>query len=147
MIGHAFGALVGADRVRPPNSAEAPACETVIEATSVEQIAAIVRKCESDRITLAPIGGARTLASLRRTPVAIGLSMTRMARVIAYEPDDLTVVAEAGITLGALNARTAAHRQRLPLDPSAPESVTLGAAIGASRAGPIRLSEGRCATC
>ncbi len=142
MIGHAFDALVGADRVRPPNSAEALACATVIEAASVEQIAAIVRKCESDRITLAPIGGARTLANLRRTPVAIGLSMARMACVIAYEPDDLTVVAEAGITLGALNARTAAHRQRLPLDPSAPESVTLGATIGASRAGPIRLSEG-----
>lgn len=138
----AIAALVGADRVRPPNAIEALACETVIEPAGVEQITAIVRKCESDRITLAPIGGARTLASLRHTPVAIGLSMTRMARVIAYEPDDLTIVAEAGITLGALNARTAAHRQRLPLDPPAPESVTLGATIGASKAGPIRLSEG-----
>ncbi len=142
MIADAFGALVGADRVRAPNPTEALGCETVIEAASVGEIAEIVRKCESDRITLAPIGGARTLAGIRHTPVDVGLSMARMARVIAYEPDDLTVVAEAGVTLGALNAQMVAHRQRLPLDPPSPPSATLGAIIGASRSGPIRLSEG-----
>ena len=70
-----------------------------------------------------------------------------MARVIAYEPDDMTVVAEAGITLGALNARTAAHRQRLPLDPPAPESATLGAVDRRMRR-PVRSGSRRawCAT-
>jgi glycolate oxidase FAD binding subunit len=65
-----------------------------------------------------------------------------MNRIVAYEPDDMTVIAEAGITLGALNQRLAEHRQRLPLDPRGPGATTLGALIGAAQAGPLRLSEG-----
>ena len=138
----AIAALVGSDHIRAPNPAEALACESVVEPESAAEIAELVRKCERDRITLAPIGAARTLANLRTTPVAVAVSLSRMGRVIAYEPDDLTVVAEAGVTLSALNAQMAARRQRLPLDPSRPDAATLGAIIGASRAGPLRLSEG-----
>src|SRR5260370_30582160 len=36
----------------------------------------------------------------------------------------------------------AAARQRLPLDPCDPGRTTLGALIGASHSGPLRLSEG-----
>ncbi len=137
-----IGALVDPNRVRRPKAAEASACETVVEPESAEEVGEIVRKCERDRITLAPIGAARTLANMRRFPAALGLSLTRMARVVAYEPDDMTVVAQAGITLAALNDRMGSHRQRLPLDPPRPESIALGAMIGASKAGPLRLSEG-----
>ncbi len=138
----AIAALVGGDRVRAPSPAEAPACEAVVEPESAAEIAELVRKCERDGITLAPIGAARTLAALRSTPVAVGVSLGRMARVIAYEPDDLTVVTEAGVTLSALNAQMAPRRQRLPIDPSQPNACMLGTIIGASHAGPLRLSEG-----
>ena len=59
--------------------------------------------CEADRVPLAPIGAGRTLAGIRRAPVALGISMARLARVIAHEPHDMTVVAESGITVGELN--------------------------------------------
>jgi glycolate oxidase FAD binding subunit len=65
-----------------------------------------------------------------------------MAKIVAYEPDDMTVVAEAGITVAELNAATAPARQRLPVDPCNPGLTTLGSLIGASHAGPLRLSEG-----
>ena len=68
--------------------------------------------------------------------------MVRLKRVVAYEPDDLTIVAEAGITVGELNEAIAPSRQRLPVDPCNPATTTLGALIGASHAGPLRLSEG-----
>jgi len=68
--------------------------------------------------------------------------MARMAAVVAYEPDDMTVVAEAGMTLGELQTHLATRRQHLPLDPPHPETVTLGAMVGAGRSGPCRLSEG-----
>jgi len=72
----------------------------------------------------------------------LGVSLARMDRIVAYEPEDMTVIAEAGMTLGALNQRAAEHGQRLPLDPRNPGAATLGALVGASQAGPLRLSEG-----
>jgi len=65
-----------------------------------------------------------------------------MARIVDYEPHDMTVVAEAGLTLGALNTHTGLHGQRLPCDPAKPELTTLGALVGAAKSGPLRLSEG-----
>ncbi len=135
-------AIVGAERVRAPTATEARAADTIAEPVSVGQICEIVRLCEADRIALAPIGAARSLAGIRRSPVALGISMARMARIVAYEPDDMTIVAEAGITVGELNGAMAGARQRLPVDPCGPGMTTLGSLIGAAHSGPLRLSEG-----
>ena len=114
----------------------------IVEPASIEEICEIVRMCEADRIALAPIGAARSLAGIRRSPVALGISMARLARIVAYEPDDMTIVTESGITVGKLNAAMADARQRLPVDPCGPGMTTLGSLIGAAHAGPLRLSEG-----
>jgi glycolate oxidase FAD binding subunit len=137
-----IAAIVGVEHVREPIGAERAVAHTIVEPSSVEEICEIVRACESDLMTLAPIGDARTLSQFRRPRVTAGLSLKRMARIVAHEPDDMTVVAEAGITLAELNAAMASARQRLPLDPSDPGRTTLGALIGASHSGPLRLSEG-----
>ncbi len=79
---------------------------------------------------------------IRRTPVAIGISMVRLARIVAHEPHDMTVVAESGITVRALNDAIGSAGQRLPVDPCGPGLTTLGSLIGAAHAGPLRLSEG-----
>ncbi|HUO04553.1 MAG TPA: FAD-binding oxidoreductase [Candidatus Binataceae bacterium] len=141
-IAERIGALIGADRVRAPDAAEAACVGIIVEPANAEEISAIVRFCEAGRITLVPLGAGRTLAQIRRAPVAIGVSLKRMARIVAYEPDDMTVVAEAGITVAALNAAMAPHGQRLPVDPYNPEVTTIGSLIGAAHAGPLRLSEG-----
>jgi glycolate dehydrogenase FAD-binding subunit len=134
--------IVGSGGVREPIGIETRAAETIVEPTSVDEICELIRMCEADRIALAPIGAGRTLSAIRRTPVTLGISMARLKRVVAYEPDDLTIVAEAGITVGELNETIAPSRQRLPVDPCNPEITSLGALIGASHAGPLRLSEG-----
>ena len=97
--------------------------------------------CEVDRIPMAPIGAARSLSQIRARR-CVGISLRRLARIIAYEPDDMTVVAESGITVGELNAAIASPRQRLPVDPCNPNLTTLGSFIGAAHSGPLRLSEG-----
>ncbi len=137
-----LNSIVGADRVRAPTDTEARAAVTIVEPACVEQICEIVRMCEADRIALAPIGAARSLAGIRRTPIALGISMARMAKIVAYEPDDMTIVAESGVTVGKLNAAMADARQRLPVDPCGPSITTLGSLIGAAHSGPLRLSEG-----
>jgi len=141
-IAKRISAIVGAPHVREPIDAERNVAHTIVEPGSVEEIREIVSMCEIDRITLAALGQARTLSQIRPSPVAVGLSLKRMARIVAYEPDDMTVVAEAGITVSELNAATAPARQRLPVDPCNPGLTTLGSLIGASHAGPLRLSEG-----
>ena len=134
--------LVGAGHVREPIDSEQRAADMIVEPTSADEISEIVRMCEHDRITLAALGQARTLSQIRPSPVALGISLKRIARIVAHEPDDMTVVAEAGLTVGELNAAMAHARQRLPVDPCEPERTTLGALIGASHSGPLRLSEG-----
>ena len=141
-LANRLDSIVGAGCVRAPLASEARAADTIVEPASVEQICEIVRMCEADKIALAPIGAARSLAGIRRTPVALGISMARIARIVAHEPDDMTVVAESGITVGKLNAAMSASRQRLPVDPCRPETTTLGSLIGAAHSGPLRLSEG-----
>jgi glycolate dehydrogenase FAD-binding subunit len=145
-VKNAMRRLLGAERVRPPRGREALAARIIAEPRDSDEIAALVRQCEGrggvGHVTLAPLGAARTLGEIRRAPAMLGVSLARMDRVVSYEPDDMTVIAEAGLTLGALNQRLAEHGQRLPLDPRNPGATTLGALIGASQAGPLRLSEG-----
>ncbi len=118
------------------------AVELVVEPENADEVAELVRKCEKDHVALAPVGAARTLSHIRRRPVPIGISATRMNSVLAYEPDDMTVTAQAGMTVGALNCVLASHRQWLPSDPVAPDATSIGALIGAAKAGPFRLSQG-----
>ncbi len=139
---NAIRRLLGAERVRAPRGREAMAARLIAEPRDSDEIAAIVRQCEADKATLAPLGAARTLSEIRPAPAALGLSLARMDRIVAYEPEDLTVIAEAGVTLGALNAHLGAKGQRLPLDPLNPGATMLGALLGAAQAGPLRLSEG-----
>jgi len=135
-----FAALIGADHVRMPRGRESAVANLVLEPADADEIGAIVQKCERDQIPLAPIGAARTF--LRGEPLPIAISLARMNRVVAYEPHDMTIVAQAGVALGELNRITAEHGQRLPVDPPHAGVTTIGSLIAGARAGPIRLSEG-----
>lgn len=137
-----IGRILGADRVRAPLEDEMRGARMVVEPRSTEEIAELVRKCEADSIALAPAGASRTLSQIRSTPVGLAVSLAQMARVLDYQPDDMTVIVEPGITVAELNRHLAPRGQRLPLDPWHPEVTTIGAAIGAAHAGPSRLAEG-----
>ncbi|HEX3409191.1 MAG TPA: FAD-binding oxidoreductase [Candidatus Binataceae bacterium] len=142
VLARELAAIVGEAQVRPPSRLEAPAVAIVAEPRNEAEVVELIRKCEADGLALAPIGAARTLAQIRLAPATVGISLARLNRVIAYEPDDMTVIAEAGLTLGALNGVLATRGQRLPADPPHPERTTLGALVAGAQAGPLRLSEG-----
>ena len=134
--------LIGADRIRRPRGLEAFVAETIVEPQSVAELTDLVRKCETDRITTAPIGACRTLSVIRPRPVEIGVSLCRLARIEAYDSADMTVAVGAGETLEALNAQLLRNRQHLPFDPPFPEKTTIGSLIGAAHTGPRRLRDG-----
>ena len=141
-IAKRIASLIGGDHVRAPRGAEARAAAVIAQPADPAETAALVRMCEADAISLAPLGAARTLSEIRRAPAALGVSLARMARVIAYEPDDMTIVAQAGISVAQVNSAMAQSGQRMPVDPHEPELTSVGAMIAAHHAGPLRLSEG-----
>jgi len=75
-------------------------------------------------------------------PPSLMLGMQRLSRLIDYQPDDLTVTVEAGMTVAALAKILAERGQVLPLDPPLPERATVGGMVAGNRSGPLRCAHG-----
>jgi glycolate oxidase FAD binding subunit len=70
------------------------------------------------------------------------LCLSRLNGIVEYSPADLTVIAQAGMTISSLQSALAAKGQFLPLDPPRLSSCTVGGAVAANAAGPLRFSHG-----
>lgn len=119
----------------PPRAAVRPA-------TREEAIAAIVAAAR-DRLAIVPWGGGVGLAA--SAPPArydVALDAGSLDRVVDYDPADLTITVECGITLEALREKLAVHGQQLPIEGALPSRATLGGALAANSAGPRRLRFG-----
>lgn len=116
---------------------------TVFEPTTVAEAVEAVQACARDRLRLAFVGGGTDL-ELGGPPLALDavLRTGGMARVVEQAPSDQIVVAEAGLTVGALQRALAPHRQRLALDPPLPQRATVGGVVAASAFGPLRARYG-----
>jgi glycolate oxidase FAD binding subunit len=72
----------------------------------------------------------------------VAISTSRMTRVLQYEPRDLTISVEAGITYAELSRILAENQQMIPLDPPWSSSVTIAGLLAANLNGPRRRSYG-----
>lgn len=88
--------------------------------------------------------GAGIHQTLGREPARydVALMLTRLTRLVAHEPADMTVTAEAGIRLADLQTHLAAAGQFLPLDPPGADAATLGGVLAANLSGPLRCRYG-----
>jgi glycolate oxidase FAD binding subunit len=93
--------------------------------------------------SVAPWGAGSRMA-LGYPPARLDLvvSLERLNRVVAYDPADLTITVEAGLSHAALNRTLAAARQMLPLDPPLPERATLGGTLATGSVGLRRTLYG-----
>lgn len=117
--------------------------QQVIFPETVEQVSEVLREAHERRLAVAPIGCGAFLhlgGIPRRYQLA--LSLSRLNKLVDYQPTDMTVTAEAGMTLGQLQRILGEHGQWLPLDPPLPDRVTLGGMIAANLSGPARVSQG-----
>jgi glycolate oxidase FAD binding subunit len=71
-------------------------------------------------------------------PADVTISATKLNRVLQYEPRDLTISVEAGITYRELSRTLAEHGQMVPLDPAFSEHATVGGIVAANVSGPRR---------
>ncbi|UCC69549.1 MAG: FAD-binding oxidoreductase [Armatimonadota bacterium] len=110
---------------------------------SREQVAELLRLASEQRLSVL-LRGSGTHLYLGQAPGPIGLvlSLGRLNRIVEYDADDLTVTAEAGVTLGELQRVVGDQGQMLPLDPPGPDSATLGGIAATNLAGPMRMRHG-----
>lgn len=66
------------------------------------------------------------------------ISTASLNRILKYEPRDLTISVEAGITFDDLSRALAANRQMIPLDPPFSRHATVGGILAANTSGPRR---------
>lgn len=115
----------------------------VFEPASTREAAAVMAQGAAEGLRLAVVGGGTALG-LGRPPAALDAVVRtgRMARILEYAPADMVLIAEAGVTLAAVQAAARAHGQRLALDPPEPEQATVGGMVAAGAAGPLRARYG-----
>jgi glycolate oxidase FAD binding subunit len=117
--------------------------ENVLLLESIEQVSEMLRAASEQGKAVVPTGHGAFLhigGIPRRYDVA--LSLQRLNRVVDYQPTDMTVTVEAGLTLTRLQELLGEHGQWLPIDPPVPERATIGGIIAANLSGPMRLSQG-----
>jgi glycolate oxidase FAD binding subunit len=71
-------------------------------------------------------------------PADVSISTCNLTRVLQYEPQDLTISVEAGITYCVLARMLAENRQMIPLDPPFSAGATMGGILAANSSGPRR---------
>lgn len=143
--------IVGADHVSSgenlPPSPTTPlplSPSLTVAPASVEELGQVLAACHAARVAVVPCGGG-TRQSWGRPPAAerfVVVRTTRLDRTLVYEPDDLTISVEAGMTLQALDTALAANGQMLPLDAPLPARSTIGGILAAGADGPRRLGYG-----
>ena len=108
---------------------------------SVEELAAALAAANEHGAAVIPWGAGRHM-SLGNVPSRydIALRTTKLDRVLEYEPADLTLTVEAGITMGRLQALLAERGQFLPID--APADATAGGVLASGASGPSRHAYG-----
>lgn len=133
--------LVGAAHVRssrPDEHVDGVIPGVVVEPSSADDVAAVLAWASANQQSIVIRGGGTRVAVGRRTStIDVVLSTRRLAQVLRYEPGDLTVTVEAGVTAAQLAAVLAAHRQCLPIDASS-DVATIGGMLATNGSGPLR---------
>jgi glycolate oxidase FAD binding subunit len=114
----------------------------VAEPESPEAFAAALAYASAERLATVIRGGGSKI-TWGRPPATVDLvvSTRRLNHLIAHRHGDLTVTAQAGMTLRDLNAVLRAERQWLPID-SAFDEATVGGIVATNDAGPSRHRNG-----
>jgi glycolate dehydrogenase FAD-binding subunit len=112
----------------------------LIHPQSKADVVDAVRRANGDRRRLLVVGGRRHLDKGNPTGLDAELWTTQLDRLVAYEPAEMIVVAEAGMRVGELGRILAAGGQEWPAD--APQDATIGGILASGASSPRRLKVG-----
>ncbi len=108
--------------------------DAVVFAESTEEVAHLVRLCAEHEVPVIAFGmGSSIEGHVLAVEGGICLDMSRMHRVLAIRPDDLTATAQAGLTREDLNRELAVTGFFFSVDPGA--NATLGGMVATAASG------------
>ena len=117
----------------------------VVRPASTEEVATVIRACALYRVAVVPQGGHTSLVA-GATPDATGsevvLSLSRMNRIRAVDPDDMTLVADAGVPWAVAQQAAAEAGCLLPLSISSEGSAQVGGVLSANAGGNTTIRYG-----
>ncbi|HEX9760074.1 MAG TPA: FAD-binding oxidoreductase [Candidatus Acidoferrales bacterium] len=110
---------------------------------SDDDVAAVVRVAVEEKLGVIPVGhGSKLAMGMPPARYDIALGLFHLNRVVAYDPDDLTLSVEPGIPLARLAQQLAQHKQWLPLAVPFTTQTTVGGAIASGIDSPLRQGYG-----
>jgi FAD/FMN-containing dehydrogenase len=117
----------------------------VIRPANTTELASVVAICAADGVVLVPQGGNTSMVG-GATPSASGtelvLSLSRMNRIRAIDPIDMTITLEAGVTLKAAQNAAADAGCLLPLSISSEGTAQIGGVLATNAGGNNTLRYG-----
>jgi len=148
-LGEALITIAGRDRVRDDEGSLAAASvdglrpRWVVRPDSLEALSRVIALAHDGGLAVVPRGSASAI-ELGNPPTRLDIvvDLSGLDRMIEYNPDDLTITVQAGMTIGALAALLAPHRQWLPVDPPGVVTRTLGGVAATNAVGPLRARFG-----
>ena len=114
-----------------------------VQPTSSEEILEIVKFAASENLAIV-VSGARTKIGIGLAPrrYDIALDVTRLNRIVAYDPGDLTLSVEPGVAICHLHRTLNEHGQFLPHGAPFMTRATVGGTIASGVEGPLRQMYG-----
>ena len=127
----------------PQYSVDGATPRVAVQPASRDEVAEILRWASSKGLAVIPCGGGTQL-SLGNPPrrVDLLLDLTRLDQVLDFQPADLTVTVESGVTLAQLQELLAAEGKIVPLEAPLSHRATVGGVLAANTCGPLRSSYG-----
>jgi D-lactate dehydrogenase (cytochrome) len=116
--------------------------DVVVYARTTAEVSAVLALAEERRVPVTPFGAGTSLEG-HVIPVAGGISLdlTRMDRILAIAPENLTATVEPGVTRSALERAAGEHGLFFPVDPGA--DATLGGMAATNAAGTTTVRYGK----
>jgi glycolate oxidase len=117
--------------------------EVVVRATSAEQVSAILRLAQRERIPVTPRGAGYGLSG-GAVPMCGGivLSLEKMNRILEIDKDNLMVTVEPGVITGDIHRAVEAEGLFYPPDPASLDSCSIGGNVAENAGGPRAVKYG-----
>jgi len=122
------------DEVRP---------SAVVQPSEAAQVVDILRFAATEKLSVIPCGG-RTKLGIGSPPdrYDVALDLSRMNRILACDPGDLTLGVEPGVRIENLLQVLGEQRQFLPLAVPFADRATIGGIVATNSSSPLRHSYG-----
>ena len=115
----------------------------VVRPADAAQIAEIVQLAAKEKFAIIPTGGCTKLGiGSPPSRYDIALDLSRLNRMLAYDPKDLTLGVEPGMWMEDLLRTLAEQKQFLPLAIPFSERATIGGIVATNSSSPLRHAYG-----